>query len=190
MHVYLIRHTQAQVPPGVCGGISDWPLAPDWEAGAARIIEVLPATIARVQSSPLARCRLLGAHLSAHFAAPLHTDERLREIDFGGWEGRAWDDIPAAELNAWMGDWVNVAPPGGENFLDLQSRITNWWRALPAEENIAVVSHAGPMRALLCHVLGVAPKNAFRFDVALGGVCVLKRAQNDRDAAVLEQCNA
>ena len=191
MHIYLIRHTQAQVPTGVCGGTTDWPLAPDWETEAARIVAVLPAQIACVQSSPLARCRLLAVHLSAHFAAPLQTDERLREIHFGAWEGRAWDAIDAGELNGWMSDWVNVAPPNGENFLDLQSRVVSWWRDLPDDEgNIAVVSHGGPMRALLCHVLGALPANAFRFDVELGGVCVLKRDPRDRDAAVLEKWNA
>lgn len=191
MNIYLIRHTQAVVAPGTCGGWSDWPLADDFEGASTRIVAALPAQIARIESSPLSRCRLLADRLSAHFAAPLRTDERLREIHFGAWEGRKWDDIAAAELNAWMSDWVNVAPPDGENFLDLQARVIRWWRALPDDDgNIAVVSHAGPMRALLCHLLGVAPANAFRFDVELGGICVLKRDKIDRDAAVLEKWNA
>lgn len=191
MRIYLIRHTQALVPPGTCGGWSDWPLADDFESASKRILAALPSQIARVESSPLARCQQLAGNLSAHFAAPLSLDERLREVHFGAWEGRAWDDIPADELNGWMSDWVNVAPPAGENFLDLQSRVVSWWRDLPDEdEPIAVVSHAGPIRALRCHLLGVAPENAFRFDVELGGICVLKRDKHNRDAAVLEKWNA
>lgn len=191
MHIYLIRHTQALVPSGVCGGWSDWPLADDFESASKRIIATLPAHIARIESSPLARCRQLAVILSAHFAAPLQLDERLREVHFGAWEGRAWNDIPADELNLWMTDWVNVAPPDGESFLDLQSRVVSWWRDLPDDDApIGVVSHAGSIRALLCHLLGVAPANAFRFDVELGGICVLERDKYNHDAAVLEKWNA
>lgn len=190
MHIYLIRHTQALVPSGVCGGWSDWPLASDFESATARILAALPSRIVRIESSPLARCRLLAVNLSVHFAAPLSLDERLREVHFGEWEGRVWDDIPADELNHWMTDWLNVAPPEGESFLDLQTRIIGWWRDLPDDnEPIGIVSHAGPIRALLCHLLGVAPANAFRFDVELGGICVLKRDKHNRDAAVLEKWN-
>ena len=190
MKIYLIRHTPAQMPDGVCGGWSDWPLAPDWQEGAARILANLPNGIARIESSPLTRCYRLAQQLGAHFAAPIRTDERLREIHFGEWEGRAWEDIEVGALNRWMNDWVGVAPPGGENFLDLQARARSWWRDLPDDENIAVVSHAGPIRALLCDLLEVAPAKAFRLHVELGAICVLRRDPNDRDAAVLEKWNA
>lgn len=191
MKIFLVRHFQAVVPSGTCGGWSDWPLAPDWENQIENLLAHLPSNVARIESSPLARCRDLGEKLSAHFGVPLKHDDRLREIHFGAWENRAWNDIETSELNAWMENWVHVAPPGGENFLGLQARVGAWWRDLPLHDDpLVVVSHAGPMRALLAQLLGMPPENAFRLNIELGGVCMLQRNAHEPDAAVLKRLNS
>ena len=40
-------------------------------------------------------------------------DPRLRELDFGGWDGRPWAQIPEAEIRAWS-ERLGEARPGGE----------------------------------------------------------------------------
>ena len=92
--LYLIRHPRPLIAPGVCYGRLDV-AAEDPLPIAAALRALLPAG-APVWSSPLQRCRLLAGHLRPQ----PRLDERLQEIDFGDWEGQAWDDIPRQEINA------------------------------------------------------------------------------------------
>lgn len=145
MQVFLIRHPPPQVAPGICYGQLDLP-ARDVQATAARLRAQLPAGLP-VVSSPLQRCRAL--------AEALHPAPRLAaglmEISFGEWEGRRWDEIGVAALDAWAADLLHHAPPGGESAATLQARTVACLDALAAEGDAAwvVVTHAGVMRAAL-----------------------------------------
>ena len=63
MNIYLIRHTSVDVPKGLCYGLSDVPLRPTFEIGAA-------VTKAKIESihfdmaytSPLSRCTRLAQY--------------------------------------------------------------------------------------------------------------------------------
>lgn len=83
------------------------------------------------------------------------TDPRLLELDFGRWEGIAWDDVPRAELDSWAADPHRRAPPCGERGEALIERAaaflgTAQSGALPC----AVVTHGGPLRALAALAAG------------------------------------
>jgi broad specificity phosphatase PhoE len=79
----------------------------------------------------------------------------LREIDFGDWEGLTYDEIKSvdgAQFDAWLADYTSVKIPGGENWADFTSRITD--AVLDILENagkddiIVVVTHGGPIRLI------------------------------------------
>jgi alpha-ribazole phosphatase len=83
-------------------------------------------------------------------------DPRLWEQDFGDWEGVPFTDLPdlgaltSAELAAHR-------PPNGESFLDLHARIAQALQSLARQGGrIAVVAHAGVIRAALGLALGDA----------------------------------
>ncbi|MFA7292517.1 MAG: histidine phosphatase family protein [Rhodocyclaceae bacterium] len=147
MQVFLIRHPRPQVEAGVCYGQLDLPaveVAQTALALRARLPPDLP-----VISSPLQRCRAL--------AEALHPAPRLvpglMEMHFGEWEGKRWDDISIAALDAWAADLLHYAPPGGESAGMLQARSVASLNALAAEGLAAciVVTHAGVMRAAAGH---------------------------------------
>jgi alpha-ribazole phosphatase len=102
-----------------------------------------------VISSPLQRCLTL--------AEALHPDPRfdagLMEMHFGEWEGRRWEDLGAAALDAWAADLLHHTPPGGESVAMLQARSIAILNSLAAEglPACAVVTHAGVMRAAIGH---------------------------------------
>jgi len=77
-------------------------------------------------------------------------DERLAEMNFGDWEGQAWDDIPRTQLDAWAADVAGYAPPGGESPLSLQRRALDFVADLNVPEAV-IVTHAGVIRTLLAH---------------------------------------
>lgn len=149
MSVILVRHTRPAVPAGVCYGVTDLDLAPSFDEEAAAIVATLPRT-ERLVSSPLRRCRRLAEWIGAARGLVPVFDERLREFDFGTWEGVPWDSIPGTELDAWAADFFHARPHGGESVQMLRERvgtaIADYRRSGVSH---AVVTHAGVIKAAL-----------------------------------------
>jgi len=142
MGLILLRHPRVDAP-GLCYGRFDPPLATGHEDAIARaVLQCPPAE--RLLTSPSARCQALAAALGAALDLTPEPDPRLRELDFGAWEGRAWADLPRAETDAWADDPEHRAPPGGETFAQLRARVL---AALAGRDGTLVVTHAGPIRA-------------------------------------------
>jgi len=144
VQVFLIRHPRPIVGPGVCYGRLDVDCHPA-TAVANNLRPLLPSDT-QVFSSPLRRARQLAEALSPKVII----DDRLSEIDFGEWEGRRWDDIDRNQLDAWAGDILGFTPPGGESVAALQRRALDFAASLE-QSDVAIVTHAGVMRALVGH---------------------------------------
>ncbi len=172
MPVILVRHTAVAVEPGVCYGASEVPLADDFPAAAERVRRLLlPPPRARIISSPSQRCLRLARVLAN--GADLTPDPRLLELTFGAWEGRHWDDLPRAEVDAWSADFVNRAPPGGESFSQLAARAEDCITDLISHhsgESLVLVTHAGVIRALLASRSELPLRDAFSISVEFGGI--------------------
>ena len=147
MQVFLIRHPRPTIARGLCYGQLDVSCE-DPAPIAAKLRTQLPAATP-VIASPLQRARRLGEALDSN----ARTDPRLCEINFGAWEGQAWESIERTALDAWAADILHFAPPGGESVADLQARVLSFADSLVALAlpRVAVVSHAGVMRVLLGH---------------------------------------
>ncbi|MGO4330832.1 alpha-ribazole phosphatase family protein [Cupriavidus sp. 2TAF22] len=176
MDLVLIRHAQPQVAPGICYGALDLALAEPVSPAPARMLAALEGLRPQgILCSTLARARATASLLAEGLAAALvpEPDARLRELDFGSWEGLAWDAVPRAELDAWAADLLNARPHGGESAATAMARVVAWADALPAESRdcIWVVTHAGPMRMLAAHWLGVPLATTLGWDLAFGASC-------------------
>lgn len=147
MQVFLIRHPRPLIDAGLCYGQLDVdcedPLTIATYLGA-RLPHGTP-----VISSPLRRARRLAEALDP--AARI--DTRLSEINFGDWEGRAWNDIDRNALDAWAADVLDFTPPKGESVASLKRRAIDFAASLDATNTprVALVTHAGIIRALLGH---------------------------------------
>jgi alpha-ribazole phosphatase len=149
--LHLVRHPKPVVPANTCYGRLDV-AAEGTEAAAERLRALLPVGLP-VWTSPLVRCRSLAECLHPQ---PL-VDGRLAEMDFGDWEGRTWDEIGPAALDAWAADVAGFAFPGGESAWILQRRALVWLAEFAESEAVAV-THAGVMRVLLAHWLNLPPE--------------------------------
>lgn len=161
MILHLIRHPKPVVEAGICYGRLDLE-AENPGVVAARLRTELPPDVP-VWSSPLRRCRSLAELLHPR---PI-LDERLIEMDFGRWEGRPWDAIPRAELDAWAADVAGYAPPGGESPRLLQGRALAFVAGLAVPEAV-IVTHAGVIRTLLAHWRGLPPPRWTELSFAYG----------------------
>jgi len=93
----------------------------------------------------------------------LRPDARLAEGSFGRWEGLSRAEVlnlgaaDAEQLIRWESD-ASVAPPGGESIADVQKRVVSLAEDLRNEfpdSSVALVSHVGPIKALLASVLDI-----------------------------------
>jgi len=143
----LVRHTRPD--PAVarlCYGRTDVALAATFAAEADALVARLPP-VACIVTSPATRCRRLAERLAVALGASVIVGPGWHEMDFGRWEGLAWDDVPRAELDAWAADFDRARPHGGESVADLLARTRSAIAAVPAAS--LVVTHAGPIRAAL-----------------------------------------
>lgn len=118
-------------------------------------------TIGAIYSSDLLRARAT-AEILAGGKLPVRLDPRLREAGFGLFEGLTAAEIEARhpeEFRRWRYGAVSNRPPGGETLEDLEERCMAALRAhVPQHpgETVAVVCHGGPVRVMVCRLLGLS----------------------------------
>lgn len=159
MRLALIRHPRALVADGVCYGRLDLPLHPDGVAGLAGLCARLDGfRAAALWTSPARRCMVVAEVLAPALALRPVTDERLLEMDFGAWEGVAWDAVDRGELDRWAADPLGFAPPGGETGAELIARVASFAAMLCRDDRDGVVvTHGGPLRLLPALLRGEVP---------------------------------
>ena len=151
--LWLLRHAQPLIAPGVCYGQLDVPADPGQTLQAGmRFASVMP-NHAIVRHSPLQRCEQLAQTLQAP-EAHLITDPRLQEMHFGQWEGRSWNDIGKAAVDAWSQNLYGHAPGDGESLSAMLQRvkaalIESWQHdSQLGSRDVVWVTHAGVVRCV------------------------------------------
>ncbi len=170
MKIVLIRHTSVNVARGICYGHSDVDLASSFPEEAAAVKSALSAyKFDKVYCSPLSSCRRLAA-ASGHESPVI--DSRLLEMNFGEWEMMRYDDITDPRLQEWFDDYINVAPTGGESFMNQQARFLNLLEELKEKGDncVALFTHCGILVQALVTLRGMTPQEAFANPPAYGTV--------------------
>ena len=108
-------------------------------------------------SSDLARCQQTAEPVARVLGLPVHDDPRLREMDYGNWQGLTRSELMALDVQAFearQADPFNVPVPGGESQAMLAVRVVaalDEMLARHAGEHVVVVTHGGPIREALRH---------------------------------------
>lgn len=140
----LSRSGRQQLPELITQ-LRQWPLSRVYASDLKRAVQTAQAVVAVQNVTQNALQNNL----------PVQIRPALREIYFGEWEGRSWDEIEAADAataSAWLKGYPHIAPPRGERFQDFEQRVQNELAALAAEvedEVVAAVTHAGFIRTAL-----------------------------------------
>jgi len=166
----LIRHAPAATDGRLCGR-ADVPLTGGNDAAMIRMAQSLDG-IAEVVASPALRCRQTARAIFPKADPAL--DARLWEQDFGDEDGMLLGDLPDLGPMS-RDDLASRRAPGGESFADMAARATPALEAaLRADAPVAVVAHAGTVRAGLALALGSVPA-ALAFEVAPLSLTRLRR---------------
>ena len=152
--IYLCRHgdTQWSAERRLAGHM-DLPLIERGEQNARQLGQRLrDVSFTRVLVSPLLRARRT-AEL-AGFGAAAQVDERLREMDFGRYDGLSVEHI-RREQPGWT--YLREGCPGGEGPADLGRRADALLAGLESlSGNIALFAHSVILRVIAARFLGRA----------------------------------
>lgn len=138
------RHPKARGAAGRCIGRTEVPVDPRRARRLARRIRALARRHGLPRAawvSPRSRCRDVGRALR-RLGFQVRVDARLAEMDFGRWDGRRWEDIPAEEIGAWADELLDHAPGGGETLRALARRAREFAAAAAAPTGMAATASA------------------------------------------------
>ena len=180
--VYLLRHGEIETPGGGRRyiGAQDFALSPAgreqarfWSERFARV------DLEAIYCSPLSRCLDTVGTIGKRCGISPVVVPAFKEIDLGEWEGRRMETIRTLYPHdyARRGDEIaDFRPPGGESFRDLQRRVLPAFGDLPRRHDapILIVTHAGVIRVLLCHLLDMPLKRLFRIGLDYGSLTIVQ----------------
>jgi broad specificity phosphatase PhoE len=135
---------------------------------ALHLRDRLPKTTAAIYTSPLRRAAETAEAIAAGLGLPLIPEPGLCEMRLGEWEGRTVAEIQAAfpgTYEQWLADPLAHPAPGGERLEEFARRVTGALARIRAAQpgaDLVLVSHGGPIKALVCHVLGLDVRWLFR----------------------------
>ena len=155
--------------------------------------------LAAVYASPLERACETAAPVARARNRAVRVDPGLLELEIGEWTGLSLKQ--AGHKPEWKA--VQQHPsgfrfPGGESFIEMQSRVTGALARLVARhrgEVVMAVSHADPIKAAVAHALGtpldlfqrimIAPASVSAIAYRTAGLSVLTVNSIDGDVATL-----
>jgi|SRR5580704_12018397 broad specificity phosphatase PhoE len=184
--IYYIRHGEtAWNAAGRLQGAQDTALNDLGRSQAVQSGHILSDLLARdgrnkselpYLSSPLLRARTTMELMRGALELPpaqYATDDRLREIGYGKWEGFTLAEMQAADpvfFARRLADKWRVAPDGGETYEAVQQRMSQWHAAVNIDT--VVVAHGGTARALMVALGFETPESAADLPIAQGAVYV------------------
>jgi broad specificity phosphatase PhoE len=159
----LVRHGETELnrEGRWQGGGSNPPLNEKGRLQARELARRLAGRpVAALYTSPQRRARETAVILGECLGLEPRQVEALHELDHGEWEGRTQAEVLARwpeEYRAYEAAPWDTPRPGGESYEELGRRL---WPVLEKladrhrGEEIAVVTHGGPIRLVLSRVLG------------------------------------
>ena len=177
----LVRHAEPEEDArGRCYGSLDVGLSAAGREHAERLAAALAGLgPVAVHTSPRRRARETAEPIGAACGLEPVVDRDLREIDFGDFEGRTYEEIERSEpelFRVWMETPTLVCFPGGESYADLKARAARAIeraRAAHPGGPVVVVSHGGPIRAALAAWLDLPDEAIFRLDQRYCGITLV-----------------
>jgi broad specificity phosphatase PhoE len=167
LNVYLLRHgeTQYNADGNRYCGRTDIDLTEKGKGQANLVNSQLKGMLFdAVYSSPLKRA-LYTAEIASG-TKTVKTDDRLIEVDFGGWEGKTKEEFISDNAGLWD-NWMNdpaISKAGGtgESAADVVARVDDFYQEMLRKHpsgNILVVGHNGINRLYLAYKLGMPLKH-------------------------------
>ena len=186
--IIFLRHGQAtnnteRVLAGRTPGV---PLTDDGIEQAKKAAEFIEKmNVAKIYTSPIDRAKQTAEIVGNHNSIEVIPDERLIELDMGKFTGMKYDEIFSSHGNVFLkfysGD-LELAHNGVETFdmvkkrvLDIVDHVSNQHK----NENVLLVTHMDPIKAVLSSVMDLKPQSLFELIVANASLTVFNEFQGN-----------
>lgn len=179
---FLVRHGETMWNrQGKYQGQSDVPLTDEGREQARFLSERLKdEKIDVIYASDLDRAIETAAIIAKYHDLNVLPAPLMRELNFGIWEGMTYDEIIQKwpqEYNEWQRDPHNKKPPEGETLAELCKRVSKFLKETAREHpdsRILVVSHAGPIRAILSVLLNLRQDFFWKFKISNTSITIIE----------------
>lgn len=194
-NIVLIRHGRSSAnAEGILAGRADGvELDDEGRRQAGELGELLAGVeIAATYRSPILRCEQTATAMGAADAVVL---EGLTECDYGEWTNRPLGELAGEQL--WL--QVQQSPsqvrfPGGESMAEMRQRAVAAIADIVARhedgQNVAVISHGDPIKAILSHALAQDFDDFQRLNVAPASVSIVSYPSDRPPFVVCVNANA
>ena len=173
--IIFLRHGQAKnnterVLSGRTPGV---PLTDKGITQAQQTAELLEhMNISAIYSSPIQRAKHTAEIVGKHNSIDVKIDDRLIELDMGKFTGIPYDEIFASHGNVFLKFYngeLEIAHNGVETFADVKKRVTSIVDEIiekHPDQNVVLVTHMDPIKAMLSNVVDLSPTNLFELIIA------------------------
>lgn len=171
--IYLIRHGETEgAETKRYKGHIDVPLSENGIEQIKRVAKYLEGAgfLNSIYCSDLSRAVKSAEIIAGQCGLKPVIMPKLRERNFGLWEGMSFDEISKKypdEFKAWADNPLEFSPMNGESTIEVRDRAVKVFNEIIVKhqgDNIAIVSHGGINRVILCHLLGIPLENIFRVE--------------------------
>lgn len=172
----LVRHAESEMKGRYLGQL-DPPLSVRGHVQAAALARRMAGeSLAALYSSHLKRALTTAQMIAAPHSLEVSAIAELAELNFGDWDGLTYQEIAKIapqQFNRWLTNPAEVRPPNGETLLEMSKRVIEAINGIIAAhpgEAVVVVTHGGPARVIICHVLGIPLSEQWRIRQDLAAV--------------------
>lgn len=179
LYVYLLRHGKPDYPHNgmIYYGATDYPLSAEGRLQAMRVHkDLLGINFDALFSSPMTRCRQTTEIVFPGSEAYVKLVDDFREISFGSWEGKTFDEV----RDEWDSvyevpgrDFAHSAPPGGETLCEVQERAVAALEKILSRYKsgrILISAHNGVMYSIISRYFKLPLEDCFSFNADYCGL--------------------
>jgi len=173
--IIFLRHGQAKnnierILTGRTPGVPLTEKGIDQAEKAAKFLEHM--NVSAIYSSPIERARHTAEIVGKHNSLDVTIDDRLIELDMGKFTGVPYDDIFTSHGNVFMKFYngeLEIAHNGVETFSEVKKRVLGIVDHVienHPDQNVVLVTHMDPIKAMLSTVVDLTPTNLFELIIA------------------------
>ncbi|MCV0411945.1 histidine phosphatase family protein [Nitrosarchaeum sp.] len=173
--VIFLRHGQAKnnIERILTGRTPNIPLTEKGIEQAEKTAKFLEQmNISAIYSSPIERAKHTAEIVAKHNSLDVITDDRLIELDMGKFTGVPYDEIFTSHGNVFMKFYngeLEIAHNGVETFTEVKKRVLSIVDHViekHPDQNVVLVTHMDPIKAMLATVVDLSPTNLFELIIA------------------------
>jgi broad specificity phosphatase PhoE len=137
-------------------------------------------TLDAIYSSPLERAVETAETIARTMNLEINKNSAFNEIDFGEWSGKSFDALASDEVwRRFNSNRSTTRTPGGESFLEVQTRVITELERLSSQHNnarVAIVSHADVIKAAVGYVSATPIDLLHRIEISPCSVSIIKNS--------------